>query len=177
MEKLSVPGTFYKFKVKNHKALQKSILAAISARKMSPVRGENESVSNTDWIDGWEEVPTYWEGLHDMLEDSLSELQEQSPSVNNGRKLQLLNYWFQQYLQGDYHGWHIHAGTTYSSVYYVELTKGGETQFLHGEVTFNIKVEEGDFLIFPSSYEHRSSVNNTGSRKTVIAINLGGYSA
>ena len=76
-------------------------------------------------------------------------------------------------MEGDRHGWHIH-GEHYTGVYYLEYPKGcARTQIcspydLKGRY---IDVEEGDFIIFPSHWIHRS-LPNSKKRKTIISYNF-----
>ena len=35
----------------------------------------------------------------------------------------------------------------------------------------NLYVKEGDLLTFPSIFPHRSTINNTNKRKTIISFN------
>ena len=87
--------------------------------------------------------------------------------------INVTNVWYQQYLEGDRHGWHIH-GEHYTGVYYLEYPKGcARTQIcspydLKGKY---IDVEEGDFIIFPSHWIHRS-LPNSKKRKTIISYNF-----
>jgi hypothetical protein len=89
-------------------------------------------------------------------------------------KFELQNFWFQQYESNDYHSWHNHFQSTYASVYYVELPDASVATEFKNPVTGEIikpSVKEGDILTFPASIIHRSPPNNSGGRKTIIAIN------
>jgi len=88
------------------------------------------------------------------------------------KSLYIQNFWHQQYEQGDYHGWHTHGDAIYSSVYYAELPEGSATTFrINGEER-QFDVQEGDYIVFPSFIEHCSKPNNTGTRKTIVSLNL-----
>ena len=67
-------------------------------------------------------------------------------------KLNIKNVWYQQYLEGDTHGWHIH-GEHFTGVYYLEFPEGcSKTEIVSPydlKVT-KIDVVEGDFVIFPA---------------------------
>ena len=87
----------------------------------------------------------------------------------------VLNVWFQQYINGSYHGWHLHANSNISISYLLELPdKKYSTEFLDTTTKskFQLDVEEGDVIIFPSHVIHRSPVISSDVRKTTIAINL-----
>ena len=82
--------------------------------------------------------------------------------------------WFQQYLKNDRHGWHIH-GDTFTGVYYLEFnSKSPSTEILEPITNkpINLKVKEGDIIIFPSFIIHRAIENQTSTRKTIISFNL-----
>ena len=77
------------------------------------------------------------------------------------------NTWFAQYYDGADFGWHTHTGTNLSCVYLLEGTPRDATQFWG----FDIKVKEGDLVLFPAMLRHRSPQVNHG-RKTIIAQNM-----
>ena len=77
------------------------------------------------------------------------------------------NTWFAQYYDGADFGWHTHTGTNLSCVYLLEGTPRDATQFWG----FDIKVKEGDLVLFPAMVRHRSPQVNHG-RKTIIAQNM-----
>lgn len=82
-------------------------------------------------------------------------------------KLREHNTWFAQYYDGADFGWHTHTGTNLSCVYLLEGTPRDATQFWG----FDIKVKEGDLVLFPAMVKHRSPQVNHG-RKTIIAQNM-----
>lgn len=78
------------------------------------------------------------------------------------------SYWFQQYMQGSDFGWHQHDGH-WAVVYYLELPEISEgTEFLN----YDILVEEGDIIFFPTFLVHRSPSITSNQRKTIIATNI-----
>lgn len=85
------------------------------------------------------------------------------------------NGWFQIYEKGDIHNWHIHEDSFYNAVYFLEFPEDGPgTEFYEpftGSI-FSMNVKEGDLLIFPSQYIHRSPKNQSEGRKTIIAFNI-----
>ena len=77
--------------------------------------------------------------------------------------------WFQQYTTGTSFGWHQH-NMHFAYIYYLELPDPDEsTEFLqYGR--FN--VQEGDLLVFPSWFVHRSADIKSDKRKTILAGNV-----
>ena len=84
-------------------------------------------------------------------------------------KLIIHNWWFQKYNKNSTHGWHTHSGSHFTNVYFVELpNKEGATQI---KGLKNLDVEEGDLITFPAYWAHRSPINKTDKRKTIISFN------
>jgi hypothetical protein len=87
--------------------------------------------------------------------------------------------WFQQYIQGGYHGWHAH-GSSFTAVYYLELDEGApKTEliepYMQGrKITADVK--EGDLLLFPSFVLHRAPKVISDTRKTIVSFNVNFYS-
>ena len=88
--------------------------------------------------------------------------------------MHLWQIWYQQYLKGSSHPWHIHSGH-FTGVYYLEHPEGSpSTEILSPYNLETIKVDmvsEGDFIVFPASWIHRGPLNE-GLRKTIISFNL-----
>jgi hypothetical protein len=78
--------------------------------------------------------------------------------------------WFHQYNKGSFFDWHTHPQSNYSAVYFVELPSDELATEIHG--VKKLKPREGDLLVFPGFLPHRSPVNNTDSRKTIISMNF-----
>ena len=88
-------------------------------------------------------------------------------------KADVANAWFHQYIEGDLFGWHSHGDSSFSLIYYLELPADGpKTQFMMPPFSsvFTAEVKEGDVLIFPAQTKHRSPVNHSTDRKTIIAM-------
>ena len=80
------------------------------------------------------------------------------------------NMWFHQYNKESFFDWHTHPQTNYSAVYFVELPSDELATEIYG--VKKLKPREGDLLVFPGFLPHRSPVNNTDSRKTIISLNF-----
>jgi hypothetical protein len=84
------------------------------------------------------------------------------------------NFWFQQYYNSDFHGWHVHMHCHWTNVYFAELPdlniKTEIMKFGNNElITYD--VQEGDIISFPSMLYHRSPPNPSNNRKTIISFN------
>ena len=84
------------------------------------------------------------------------------------------NIWFQQYNEKSDHVWHNHWYDNWTNVYYVELPDRSLTTQLYDimrKKIIDIKLREGQLLTFPAHIMHRSPVNKSKERKTVISFN------
>jgi hypothetical protein len=83
--------------------------------------------------------------------------------------------WFQQYVNGDSHGWHTH-GSNFTGVYYLELDEASPKTEIVEPSRQNKKiimdVHEGDVLMFPSYTIHRAPIIANDIRKTIVSFNF-----
>lgn len=169
IEFLKVPIVIHK--VENHNEIKQNILDSIEKMgKYSNIVPGYNSISNTDWHLSSGLFRPYFKLVEPIIKNNSFILKE---SLKLDCDLTLGNYWFQQYENGDYHGWHNHFDTYYSSVYYVELPKDSvKTTFKVIDNEYEFEVSEGDILSFPSHLYHESKVNKSNKRKTIISFNL-----
>jgi hypothetical protein len=80
-----------------------------------------------------------------------------------------IQWWFAQYNSKGSHYWHTHPGATFACVYALELPNFNLGTELDGRIN---DIEEGDLIIFPGCWPHRSPANSYNNRKTVIAGNI-----
>lgn len=87
--------------------------------------------------------------------------------------VKIWNLWFQQYIKNDTHPWHIHSAN-YTGVYYLEFPKGSpSTEIIdHSNKVYKVNPNEGDIIIFPSFFIHRSPNVQLDLQKTIISFNL-----
>jgi len=162
MNVIEFNSAIYKFHIKNYKLLNKKILHEIEKAGKYSMQNKTSQISNTDWHLSRDFPRTYIDLLLPELNQAITSL-----------KLTMNNYWFQQYIPGNNHGWHTHPMCNYSSVYFVELPDMVETLFKnYKNEEFTVKAKEGDFVVFPSHLEHCSPENKTQTRKTIISINF-----
>ena len=148
---------------------KEEILKAIESMGTHSLIDKTQQISNSDWQLNSNYPRQYYDIVRPLVEKRFPEIEEKTKS----NKIKIENYWFQQYNPGgDYHAWHHHGSSTYSSVFYVELPKGSSTTFDYMGDEFQVDVEEGQYLVFPSYLRHCSKPNKTKERKTIIALNL-----
>jgi hypothetical protein len=81
-------------------------------------------------------------------------------------------WWFAQYTDNDSHDWHIHPEANFACVYMLELPDSSFVTELLGNPFEGQNVQEGDLIIFPNSWPHRSPPRDSSETKTVIAGNI-----
>jgi hypothetical protein len=173
MKIFKAPSSIYIHKIPQSERLNKKILDCLEARSNTPYIDPTQSISNQDWANfDWKGVPLYWKLLVPKVIECLKVMNKYDININNDKPLEIMNYWFQQYEQGDYQAKHHHPNSTYSSVYYVELPTGVETTLFNKEGNIKVPVKTGDLLVFPSHFNHMSPINKSDRRKTIISINL-----
>ena len=170
MQTFEIPTYIFVQQMPDHAAVKKQLLRQLAVADSRPINTDHENISVSDWefssgLRNWEVAfRRYIQGKQDELAEKLL-----ADHVSVSRM------WFQQYTESDYHSWHTHSQTNYSSVYFVECAEGMETEFFdisNNEIVKNITVKEGDIITFPSQIYHRSKPNNSGSRKTIVSWNL-----
>lgn len=166
---INVPIPIFKYRITAHEEIKNELLRLMSIIGVKE-NTEGASLINTDWSVSRDTPRPYFELIKGHLIQPLKNI-EANYSSNVGT-LEITNYWFQQYKTEDWHGWHIHPDTVFSSVYYVELPKGEGTVFKIDGKEAMLDVAEGDYLIFPSCMEHCSKPNASKERKTIIGFNL-----
>ena len=84
-------------------------------------------------------------------------------------------FWFQQYVTGNEHGWHTH-GSNFTGVYYLELDESSpKTEIIEPsrqDKKIVMDVHEGDVLMFPSYTIHRAPTIMNDVRKTIVSFNF-----
>tara|TARA_X000001036_G_C20309610_1_gene655870 strand:- start:97 stop:660 length:564 start_codon:yes stop_codon:yes gene_type:complete len=163
--------TVWVHSLKSHNEIKSNILDIIDRYEQ---RGEcPDPVTKTDFYDETLQTnfPDYFQVLSQKAEPLWKELCNKYWTSDFG----IMGVWFQQYYNNDFHGWHMHGNSSISMSYLLELDdRKYSTEFIDIErnTTFQLDVEEGDVIIFPSYTIHRSPLIRGDSRKTTIAINL-----
>jgi len=175
MKKIEVPSLIIKDKFKYHKQYKEKTLDLINSTKdgdwKNNINNAYDNISKLDWnlSKNFERpwVKLIGNFIHEQLNNFAIEMGYQ--------KIKLTELWYQQYQKEAIHNWHIHSGN-YTGVYYLEFDKNSPTtEFLYPNNLnncFTIDVEEGDIIIFPSYFIHRSQKNFIDKIKTIISFNL-----
>lgn len=127
-------------------------------------------VYNTDYyIKDTDYCKSYHEYFYPIFNAHLASLSDYLKYVT---PLSIDKVWFQQYKKNDFHTWHTHGFSLFSSIYYLELpNESSKTTFRFLGKEFQVEVKEGQILTFPSFLEHCSKPNPSEHIKTIIAFN------
>ena len=173
MKKIQIDDCICHSKIKNHFKIKDDILSEIDKcddDNLSSVDSYySDSISKLDWSKSsdterpWVKifVPEFCEDIKEIISSMCY------------YKISIKHIWYQQYLEGDTHGWHIH-GQHYTGVYYLEFPEGSSKTEICSPFSLNkkqIDVKEGDFIVFPAHFIHRGLPNKT-MRKTIISFNF-----
>ena len=173
MKKIQIDDCVCHSKIKNHFNIKDDILSEIDKcddDNLSSVDSYySDSISKLDWSKAsdterpWVKifVPEFCEDIKEIISSMCY------------YKISIKHMWYQQYLEGDTHGWHIH-GQHYTGVYYLEFPEGSSKTEICSPFSLNkkqIDVKEGDFIVFPAHFIHRGLPNKT-MRKTIVSFNF-----
>ena len=173
MKKIQIDDCICHSKIKNHFKIKDDILSEIDKcddDNLSSVDSYySDSISKLDWSKSsdterpWVKifVPEFCEDIKEIISSMCY------------YKISIKHMWYQQYLEGDTHGWHIH-GQHYTGVYYLEFPEGSSKTEICSPFSLSkkqIDVKEGDFIVFPAHRIHRGLPNKT-MRKTIVSFNF-----
>jgi len=157
-------------KIDNYKEVNKNLLNLIDKiPRNSLVEDSCSMISHTDW-----NLPkTFKKEYLDYFFKIMQPYFEKLCVKLNCNEIKVTEAWFQQYIKNDLHQWHTHPKTNFTNVYFVELPdRSLSTEILGCK---NLELNEGDLLTFPAFYYHRSPVNLSEKRKTIISFNTDIY--
>lgn len=155
--------------VEEHSTKKDIILGHINEIPNNPMMEEGQQkIIHTDWNMPKQMERKYITPFVEIIDPSLRHLAIRY----NCKTCILANIWFQQYeANSGFHTWHVHEHAHFACVYLLEGSKEHATEIQISNKIFKPSLQEGDLLIFPAYYLHRSAPFESG-RKTVIAFNL-----
>ena len=180
MRKIKINSCFFIQKIKEHKRLKKYMLEYIKSNPLQSIPSQalpsQDKIYNSDWLDSkpqGKETRSYVSEVIRVLTPYLNDVCQE---LDNAFKVvDISRMWFQQYKKNNFHGWHNHAHSNWSHIYYVEMKDANvKTQFkscYDKKIIDNVNVKEGDLITFPASTLHCSPINKSNTRKTVISFN------
>ena len=139
-----------------HSALAPKILPVLEGR---PIEG---TITSSDF--GSEQPQQYLELVQELLEPVLDRFARE----HNYAEWRVHRTWFQHYLPGDSHDWHVHPGCHFAGTY---LVQGTGTTDVHTPEAWSVPESgAGTVTIFPAYTAHRAPP--TEEPRTVIAFNF-----
>ena len=161
---------FCHFTIDNFDNIKNKILNEIDALpKLSYDNKGGCAVYKTDWYLQDTDKP-YINIVFDIIQDNIPNIQNW---IGHKVEIELTNIWFQQYKKNHYHSFHTHPRTNLSGIFYIELPYPEHaTIFSMGNNKVNAEVAEGDILLFPGYFPHKSPKNLYEERKTIVSFNL-----
>ena len=155
-------------KIEEHKDIKDKMISLINKMPDDKINTEFESIKKSDYHIPREHKREYG----DLFLKVIKKYNENIKKFYNAEEFWIINYWYQQYNESDYHKWHVHSNSLLSSVYYVELENKNSTVFYDNmtKQEYKFDLNEGDLITFPSMIAHKSQ-SNFKSRKTIISYN------
>ena len=173
MKKIQFDDCICQSKIKNHFKIKNDILSEIDKcvdNKLNSIDSyHTDSISKLDW-DESNNFERPW--IKILLPEFCEDIKEIISSMCYN-KINIKQIWYQQYLEGDTHGWHIH-GEHYTGVYYLEFPEGCSKTEICSPFDLSkkqINTVEGDFIVFPAHFIHRG-LPNKKIRKTIVSFNF-----
>mgnify|MGYP006261144367 CR=1 FL=1 len=173
MKKIQIDDCICHSKIKEHLEIKNSILSEIEKSSDGDLEQKDpfytDSISKLDWnVSQNFERP--WVQL--LLPEFINSVTEIIRTLGYNT-IELYAMWYQQYLNGDTHGWHIH-GQHFTGVYYLEFPDGCSKTEVCSPFSLKskaIEAVEGDIIVFPAHYIHRGAPNKN-IRKTIVSFNF-----
>lgn len=174
MKKIKLSSYAFVFQIENHKEIKNKLLNLIKVTDQYTIRPDkscNDYISKTDWKYSKMLERLYVIEFTRLIQPYITKMLKEL-SMD---KAFIHNMWFQSYYKKDNHNWHIHEGTHWTNVYYLELpNKKFKTELydpFKKKIIDNIEVKEGTLLSFPANILHRSPKNTSSKVKTIISFN------
>jgi hypothetical protein len=179
MKVITFPAPIFISKFEQHDYYKSRLLELINRHNSQEMNygnlGYGESISRTDWYldcdKPFQEKKEYFELIYNDIFRHIKIVFDKLEL----EKIIINNVWFQQYIQNDFHSFHVHERTSWNCVYYLEFDKdtpGTTFKNFFDKSFYTPEVEEGDIIIFPSFIRHTSLPNKSKTRKTIIAFNV-----
>jgi len=168
MKTYTIPSLILKEQFPEHNKFKTEILKLISEDGVA--ERSQETMFKTDW-----DYKTNWDRpWFKLIKEPLTKSLAKFVQHMGFKSFLAHDIWYQQYVLGDSHTWHIHGGN-YTGVYYLELDgTAPTTEILYPDnpnKCFTVEVTEGDLIFFPCHLIHRSAVSSSKQRKSIISWN------
>ena len=169
MEIIPINSFYIKTKIKQHKKIKTNLLNLIDKEKIkndvTDLNIHKTSFTNKPFKSN-KIIEYLWTYIKDEIKKVCDFLQTDNLYVSNA--------WFQQYTKNNFHTWHCHGTTMLNAIYFLELPNKKYATQIKDSFGKIVKpdVEEGDMIFLNSNTLHRSPINKSNKRKSIIAFNL-----
>ena len=171
MKTHTINQPIWHFKCSDWEQTKKNLLEQILGHGIYKMDTYDNKIYNTDYHVKENYIKSNYKDLAvNSIKPHLEQLAQQY-----GLTIAVDNLWYQQYKQHDYHLYHNHGHCNFSSVLYLELPENTQTTLYadyERQIEYKLDIQEGDYIIFPSSVIHESKPIEKDVTKTVVAINL-----
>jgi hypothetical protein len=152
-------------KIENHIEVNKKILSLIEKIPINKLTNKFEDVTHTDYSLPKDFKMEYIQYFISIIEPYLNKDLKKHRAIS----MEIGRIWFQQYEKNSFHEWHVHPECHFTNIYFVELpSQELVTEILDHE---KLSISEGDLITFPAFWYHRSPINLSSKRKTIISFN------
>ena len=153
----------------HHANLKNKVLKEINSGYSEQTKDDGMSITRYDWMKSKNFNRPWVKILKPYLQQHFNSCAKQ----NQCEFAHIHDLWFQQYIKTDIHPWHTH-GENFTGVYYLDYPSGSSaTQIIdHSGKLYNVNVTEGDVIVFPSFFIHRSPPIEHDITKTIISFNI-----
>ena len=165
-----LPTTVVVGRVNNFVAIQKEIAAAVNECEFSYVGdwGRTHKLSNNyDWNTCI--ISSY--NMKTLEKEMIEAAQELAGGNEFGYAL---NSWLTKYDEGDYAHIHNHIPSTFSGAYCYKTSDDVTSEFFFNNQLQRqtIPMREGEFVIFPSNFDHGVTCNMSKTSRITLAFNI-----
>lgn len=151
-------------------------LMLINAQESKSIVNNQGYYSDNIYRTDWHLAQDYTRPWTSVVKPSLDRHMQSLMYSMGYDQTELDNLWFQQYNKGSGHGWHVHMFCQWTNVYYLDFPPGSpKTQLVSPfdqSTVFELEVEEGDILTFPSMVIHRAPAVDADVVKTIVSFNI-----
>lgn len=158
---------YFVFDIDNFEDIKPKILNILDNAEAEP----SDHVTRTDWSVDVGDPREYFDIIWEHIGKDMNAILRGNLGITGW---EVNNVWFHQYDDGSGFDWHWHSNCSFTNVCYIELPDGSKPEFIDPvtKEVIQANVKEGQVLVIPSFIMHRSPINRTGSRKTVVPFNI-----
>jgi hypothetical protein len=175
VKKFSLESYYTVGALPQHDQIKHSVLDAIAESNCDTLYSKDNYYNDRVYRLDWNQAKDFERPWVKLLLPHLKSYLDKLAVALGHQQVCIDEFWFQQYVTGDSHGWHVH-GSNFTGVYYLELDPSSpRTEFIeparqNKKITADVK--EGDVLMFPSYTIHRAPVIQNDVRKTIVSFNF-----